>query len=224
MDKFNAKSPIYPMLGFIIAILTLTIGLLFVENPNVIYFFIGIYLLHMAFGNWRACFAIIPFLLVMSSLFGFVTYIVAHDIESTTHAIYRSFAVCLAMIPGLSTPTTALIKNLRQMHISKAITLGMLITLNFIPLFRKEMNHIHDAMKTRGVVSILHPSVVYRAFLIPLIIRIVNISETLSLSVETRGFTLEKSCTTIYQPIAFRTRDTAFTLLFITITIGAFII
>lgn len=178
----------------------------------------------MIFGNWRACLAIIPFLLIMSSFFGFVTYIVAHDISSTQHAIYRSFAVCLAFIPGLSIPITSFIKNLRQLNIPKATTLGMLITLNFIPLFRKEMKQIYDAMKTRGVVSIFHPSVIYRAFLIPLIIRIVNISETLSLSVETRGFTLDKSSSNVYQPITLRMRDYIFSSLYIIIVIGVFII
>lgn len=224
MDKMNASAPLYPVLGFCSAILTLAIGLIFVENPKILYFYIGIYILHMLFGNWRACLAIIPFVLLMGSFFGFVTYIVAHDVESTIHAIYRSFAVCLAVIPGLSIPSTYFVKNLRQLNIPKAVTLGMLITLNFIPLFRKEMGHIYDAMKTRGVVSVWNPKVLYRAFLIPLIIRIINISETLSLSVETRGFTLEKSTTTIYQPIAFRMRDGLFIAFFISIVIGVFVL
>lgn len=224
MDKINAKNPIYPLLGFLLAISTLVIGVVFVENPNILYFYIGLFLLHIIWGNWRACLVILPVLVVMGSFFGFVTYIVAHDMESTFHAIYRSFAVCFAMIPGLSIPTTYFIKNLRQLNIPKAATLGMLITLNFIPLFRKEMQQIFDAMKTRGVVSVFHPSVLYRAFLIPLIIRIVNISETLSLSVETRGFTLEKSTTTVYQPIHFQVRDFVFGLVFIIIVIGVFIL
>lgn len=220
MDKLNARSPIYPMLGFMVSILTLVIGLIFLENPNILYFYIGVYFLHIIFGNWRACLAVIPFLIVMASFFGCATYIVAHDLESTLHAVYRSFAVCFAIIPGLSIPTTYFIKNLRQLNLPKSVTLGMLITLNFIPLFRKEMNHIYDAMKTRGVVSVLNPRVLYRAFLIPLIIRIVNISETLSLSVETRRFTLEKSHTTIYQPITFAPRDLMFILFYISIMIG----
>ncbi len=224
MDKFNAKTPLYPVLGFLSAVLTLAIGLIGVERPTILYFYIGIYILHMLFGNWRACLAIIPFVLLMGSFFGFVTYIVAHDVASTTHAIYRSFAVCLAVIPGLSIPTTYFVKNLRQLNIPKAVTLGMLITLNFIPLFRKEMGHIYDAMKTRGVVSVWNPKVLYRAFLIPLIIRIINISETLSLSVETRGFTLEKSTTTVYQPIAFGMRDGLFIAFFISIVIGVFVL
>ncbi|MFI3206326.1 MAG: energy-coupling factor transporter transmembrane component T [Clostridia bacterium] len=224
MDKLNSRNNIYPILGFFVAVLTLVIGLTFVKNENILYFFIAVYVLHFVFGNWRACLAVIPFLVLMASFFGFVTYIVAQDINSTSYAVYRSFAVCLAVIPGLSTPVTAFVKNLRQLKLPKSITLGMMINLNFVPLFKKEMKQIHDAMKTRGVVSVLNPKVLYRAFLIPLIIRIINISETLSLSVETRGFTLEKSLTTVYNPIKFKTRDLVFIILFVIVGMGVFLL
>ncbi|MFI3325854.1 MAG: energy-coupling factor transporter transmembrane component T [Clostridia bacterium] len=224
MDRFNSKNPIYPVLSLLVAVLTLTVGLIFVEKSNILYFYIGIYILHFIFGNHKACLAVVPFAVLLGSFFGFVTYIVAHDISSTTHAVYRSFAVCLAIISGLSTPVTDFVKNLRQLKMPKAITLGFMITLNFIPLFKKEMKQIHDAMKTRGAVSVLNPKVLYRAFLIPLIIRIVNISETLSLSVETRGFTLDKSETTVYNPIKFKLRDLVFIISFTIIGIGVFVL
>lgn len=224
MQMFNSKKPIYPVLGLLVAILTLVVGLIFSGNENILYFYIGIYTLHLVFGNFRACLAVIPFTVLMASFFGMTTYIVAQDIGSTTEAVYRSFAVCLAVIPGLSIPTTEFIRNLRQLKLPKGVTLGMMITLNFVPLFRKEMVQIRDAMKTRGAVSVLNPKVVYRSFLIPLVIRIVNISETLSLSVETRGFTLEKSETTVYQPVQFKVRDLIFISLFIIIAVGVIVI
>lgn len=220
MQKFNSKKPIYPVLGLFVAILTLFVGLVFSSNENIIFFYIGIYILHIVFGNYKACLVVIPFTVIMASFFGLTTYVVAQDVQSTTEAVYRSFAVCLAVIPGLSIATTEFIRNLRQLKLPKGVTLGMLITLNFIPLFRKEMIQIRSAMKTRGAVSIFNPKVVYRSFLIPLVIRIVNISETLSLSVETRGFTLEKSETSVYQPISFKFRDFMFISLFIIIAVG----
>ena len=54
-------------------------------------------------------------------------------------------------------------------------------------------------MKTRGAGSVLNPKILYRAFLIPLVMRLVNISDTLALSVETRGFTLGGSLYSIYK-------------------------
>ena len=54
-------------------------------------------------------------------------------------------------------------------------------------------------MKTRGAGSVLRPKIFYRAFLVPFVMRLVNISDTLSLSVETRGFSLEKRSYTVYK-------------------------
>ena len=54
-------------------------------------------------------------------------------------------------------------------------------------------------MKTRGAGSVLNPKIFYRAFLVPFVMRLVNISDTLSLSVETRGFSLEKVPYTVYK-------------------------
>ncbi len=167
MHNFNAKNPTYPLVGFAIAVLTLVFGLVFVENPNIVYFYIGLYILHLIFGNFKACLVVIPYTAIMASFFAFVTYIVAQDMESTMHAVYRSFAVCFTVIPGLSIPTVNFIKNLRQINLPKGVTLGAMITINFMPLFSKEMKQILSAMKTRGATSILNPQVIYRAFLIP---------------------------------------------------------
>ena len=45
----------------------------------------------------------------------------------------------------------------------------------------------------------MNPKIFYRAFLVPFVMRLVNISDTLSLSVETRGFSLEKVPYTVYK-------------------------
>ena len=54
----------------------------------------------------------------------------------------------------------------------------------------------------------------YRAFLIPLIMRLVNISDTLALSVETRGFTAQGEHT-VYKTVKLSARDIIFLLLLI---------
>lgn len=49
-------------------------------------------------------------------------------------------------------------------------------------------------LASRGVIdcSILKPKIFYRAFLIPLVVRLTDITDLLSLRVETRGYSLEK--------------------------------
>ena len=71
--------------------------------------------------------------------------------------------------------------------------------MSFVPVLKGEIKRVREAMKTRGAGSILNPKIFYRAFLIPLVTRLVDISDTLALSIETRGFTLGKSKYTVYE-------------------------
>ncbi len=81
----------------------------------------------------------------------------------------------------------------------RGVTLGMLIATSFPPVLGAEIKRVREAMKTRGAGSVLNPKIFYRAFLVPFVMRLVNISDTLSLSVETRGFSLEKVPYTVYK-------------------------
>jgi len=75
----------------------------------------------------------------------------------------------------------------------------MLIAMSFVPMLKVEIGRVREAMKTRGAGSLFNPRILYRAFLVPLVMRLVNISDTLALSVETRGFALGKVKYTIYK-------------------------
>lgn len=99
------------------------------------------------------------------------------------------------------------------------MTLGMLITTGFVPVLSGEIHQVRSAMRTRGVTSILNPTAFYRAFLIPLLVRLVNISDTLALSVETRGFISDTGEYTVYHPIRIKPRDVCFAALFLAIFI-----
>ena len=95
----------------------------------------------------------------------------------------------------------------------------MMITLSFFPLLRDEVRQVREAMKTRGAGSILSPKIFYRAFLIPLVTRLVNISDTLALSVETRGFTTGSAATyTVYRTVSVGARDIGFAVIFVLCT------
>ena len=88
----------------------------------------------------------------------------------------------------------------------------MLIAMSFVPMLKNEIARVREAMKTRGAGSVLNPQILYRAFLVPLVMRLVNISDTLALSVETRGFTLGKAPYTIYKREYFVASDLLFVL------------
>lgn len=123
----------------------------------------------------------------------------------------------IAFIPDVSMPPSALVRCLTQLKFPRLLNLGILITLTFIPILQREINQIRNAMKTRGATSLWRPQVFYRAILIPLIVRLVNISETLTLSVETRGFICNNIKPSVYKAIKIKTRDIIFAVLFLMI-------
>ena len=77
-------------------------------------------------------------------------------------------------------------------------------------MLKGEIRRVREAMKTRGAGSLLNPKILYRAFMVPFVMRLVNISDTLALSVETRGFALGKAPYTIYKRESLALSDVLF--------------
>ena len=111
----------------------------------------------------------------------------------------RFASVFLAAALGMSVEPADMTRNLSTLKMPRGVTLGMLIAASFPPVLGAEIKRVREAMKTRGAGSVLNPKIFYRAFLVPFVMRLVNISDTLSLSVETRGFSLEKVPYTVYK-------------------------
>lgn len=215
-EKLLTKNPIYPLIGLISTIIIIIFGVVTAKNIGCIFFLGGMWLLFLVFGYWRACIAVIPVALVFSAVFGGITYAVSGDIQATYAAINRILAVCIAVIPGLALSPIILVRNFSSLKMPRMLTLGMMITLNFFPLLGGEVRQVREAMKTRGAGSLLSPKIFYRAFLIPLIIRLVNISDTLALSVETRGFSKNADDCSVYKTVKLGFSDILFLLLVLT--------
>ena len=138
----------------------------------------------------------------------------------------RCILIGICVIPLLSVPPAQLIRSLNQMHFPRLVTLGMLTTVRFIPVLFGEIRQIRDAMRSRGIETAwynpktYHPKSLYRAFIVPLIMRSVNISDTLALSVETRGFDPDEKEATVYKPVRFTARDAVFVILAVLASAG----
>lgn len=210
--RFQLKRPIYPLIGVFVSVLVIVLGLLTAKKAECLYFLGGIWLLLFIYGYWRACIAVLSVAVIVCGAFAGITYAITKDTAAAYAAANRILAVCVAIVPGLGLSAINLTRNLSQLKVPRIVTLGMLITLNFFPLLKLETAKIREAMKTRGAGSILNPKIFYRAFLIPLVMRLVNISDTLALSVETRGFSTDNTPYTVYRTIALRFADVVFAL------------
>lgn len=212
-EKLLVKKPVYPLIGLFSSVIIIAFGLIAAKNISCIFFLGGMWLLFLLFGYWRSCLAVIPIAVVTCAIFAGITYAVSNDAQATLASVNRILAVCIAVIPGLALSPIVLVRNFSALKLPRMLTLGMMITLTFFPLLGTEVRQVREAMKTRGAGSLLSPKIFYRAFLIPLVMRLVNISDTLALSVETRGFSNNAEDCSVYKTVKLRAADIVFLLL-----------
>lgn len=200
MQFFTYKKNLYPLFAVASALLIIVFGLVMAKSVICSYFLLGTFVWLFLFGCHKQCLKVLPAFIIVGGIFTLIAYYAANEDFNAALAMTNRFgAVFLAIIPGMSIQAVQMTRNLSQLHIPRGITLGMLITMSFVPVLKGEIGRVREAMKTRGAGSILSPKIFYRAFLIPLVTRLVDISDTLALSIETRGFTLGKSKYTVYK-------------------------
>lgn len=194
------KKNFYPLFAIISSLLIMVFGLISARSINGSYFLIGAFVWLIVFGCYKQCLKVLPLFIVLGGVFALIAYFTSHKNPLAALAMANRFgAVFLAIVPGMSIQAVAMTRNLSALHTPRGITLGMLIVMSFIPVLTTEIKRVREAMKTRGAGSLLNPKIFYRALLIPLVTRLVDISDTLALSIETRGFTLEKGNYTVYK-------------------------
>ncbi|MDE7083402.1 MAG: energy-coupling factor transporter transmembrane protein EcfT [Clostridia bacterium] len=200
MSFIKYKSKLYPLIAVASALLILVFGLVTAKTVVCSYFLLAAYLWLFLFGCWKQCLKVLPVYIIFGGIFTLIAYFAAgRDFNAALAMANRFGAVFIAIIPGMSIGAVAMTRNLSQLRTPRGITLGMLITTSFVPVLKGEIRRVREAMKTRGAGSVLNPKIFYRAFLIPLVTRLVDISDTLALSIETRGFTLGKRRYTVYK-------------------------
>lgn len=179
MERFWVKNPLYPVVSIAVMLTTFVGALLMARSVCGAVFLAAVYLLFAVFGYGKNCLRLLPFLAGYLLLFSAVFYVCSGgNLTFTGQMVIRLAGVVIAAIPGLSLPPVALVRSLTALHCPRLLTLGMLISMSFVPVLSAEIRQVRNAMKTRGVISVFNPTVFYRAFFIPLIVRLVNISDT----------------------------------------------
>ena len=136
-----------------------------------------------------------------------------HQFGHALVTVARLLALALSSVPLITTTPIQLSRCLNRVKVPRAITLGMMVAVSFVPLLVNEIRRVRDAMRTRGVNSAWYsPGIVYRAFCLPFISQIIDMSDVLAISVETRGFDLMEKNATAYRTVSVETRDILFSL------------
>ncbi len=213
MERFQVRNPIYPLLCLMTSLAVLISGMLMAKRTNFWIFLLAVMAFYCEFGYIRPLLGAVAVFLPVSIIFALVSALLNQDFSVALTMGERVFLIGLCAVPSLGMPLIRLVRNLNQIHCPKMLTLGMLITVRFIPMVSAEVRQIREAMKTRGVrASLWNVRCFYRALLIPLVMRLINISDTMSVSLETRGYELENTPVSIYEPVAFTGRDGVYLL------------
>lgn len=204
---------LYPLVAVLAGLFIIVFGLIMASELLLCSIFLGaVFVWLLLFGCGRACLRIVPVFVVVAGIFFGIFYGATGTVNSGWAMANRFGAVFLAIVPGMSTTPVRMTRSLSQVHTPRSVTLGMLIAMSFVPMLKGEIKRVREAMKTRGAGSVFNPKILYRAFLVPLVMRLVNISDTLALSVETRGFALGKIRYTIYKKENIALSDIVFIL------------
>lgn len=211
MSFCTFKKTIYPVFAFAASLLFIVFGLITARTVACSFFLLGGYIWLFVFGCQKGCLRIIMPFIFVGGIFGLIAYFAyGKDINAALAMINRFGSVFLAVAVGTSVEPVDMTRCLSTLKVPRGVTLGMLIATSFPPVLGAEIKRVREAMKTRGAGSVLNPKIFYRAFLVPFVMRLVNISDTLSLSVETRGFSLEKRPYTVYKKERITLSDVLF--------------
>ncbi len=218
-EQFHARRPVHPLAAVFCSLMSMAVGMISSRTPLIFGYVAFLAVLDTVYGLYTA----VTYMSVGMGIFGIVTGGITALLNGTFDLFWLSPARCLVIgvciVPLLAVPPALLTRCLNQLRFPRAVTLGMLVTVRFIPTVWGEVSQIRAAMRTRGIDTRLNsiawyrPSNLYRAFLIPLVMRAVNISDTLALSVETRAFDTGERDASVYHPVRFTRRDALFVLM-----------
>ena len=218
---FQVKRPVYPLIAVCAALIVLLCGFsVSMSAKAVAAYILALSLIYIIFGYWKVFWKVFLIFAVLG-LISAIGTLVKHNYVTSVVTVCRFLVLGLSSVTLISTKAISLTRSLNSIHIPRALTLGMLVTIRFIPILRSEVRRVRDAMKTRGVGSGV--STLYRAFLLPFVMQIINLSDILAISVETRGFDLSAKEASIYKKVPLTARDIVFAVILVLVSVAAII-
>ncbi len=213
MEKLYVKKPIYPLISLLSALMVFCVGLLVSKRLTLIYLLIALTVVYLLFGYAKVLFRAVPLFFLIGSIVGLGAALTSSDPMIGVQTLGRTLLLAYSSVVMVALPPVHLTRNLIALGVPRILTLGMLVTVRFVPILISEMKQIKEAMRTRGAnVKIYNLSYVYRAFLVPFLMRIISMSDIMAISVETRGFVLSDKSRVVYKQVRLTKRDMTYAL------------
>jgi len=127
---------------------------------------------------------------------------------------FASRMTLIAMFGGYTTKTTSvseMLEALNRMKVPRSIGIPFSVLLRFVPTIKIELKALKENMKIRGIVTsrffpLLHPIKYIEYTLVPLLMRMIKISDELSASALIRGLDSDEKRVTLTE-LRFRKTD-----------------
>lgn len=221
--RLRVSHPIYPLTAVGASLVILVLGLLLSAKPRLFAcYLVGLCLLYLGFGYGGVLVKCLLVLVPVGILTGAVSWLVKGDWRTGLTTLGRVLLLGLAALTPLTTQPVDLTRCMNRLRMPRFLTLGMLVAIRFVPVLAGEVCRIREAMRTRGVdVAWYRVDSWYRAFLVPFFMQLIDLSDMLSVSLETRAFSLSDGEATIYRPVNFTARDAAFCMVLAALSLAA---
>lgn len=205
MERLQVARPLYPLVSICSAAVILLAGLFGAKQPLFPVYILAVLLLYSLFGFAAAALKTVLIFIPVSTIFALFSLLFQQDLETAIQMAGRAILIGVSALPVITLPPINLTRCLAGLGFPRILTLGMLISIRFVPVVGGEVLRVREAMRTRGVRGSF-----YRAFVIPVMIRLLNISDTMALSLETRAFSTGDEPVSIYRPVEFTLRDACY--------------
>lgn len=179
------KSLIYPLFLIFSSISIFIIGLINISSFYCYIYLTIILLILIIFKMYKTILKLLPITIFLSLIYFLTTFLIEHNVENSIKSIYRVLTIILSIVPSFYISLSELIRILKKRKIPPYIIIGILITFNFFPILKEEKKQIKNSMKIRNIKCYKN---FYRVMIVPFVYQMINISDKLSLSLESRCF------------------------------------
>ena len=216
LESRNDKA-LYPLFAIASAVIILLTSLLLAPRHGYIYL-LAVVIVEVIFGMGKYVLKLLPAAALMGVIYFAINYLITKNIADGISGATRIAGLCAAMVPGMSIPPVNLTRALNDLKCPRALSLGILITLRFFPLLGIEIKNIREAMRTRGAGGSI--ATLYRSTILPFCLRLVNISDLLALSVETRCFSTDSDYS-VWKKVKIRPIDCGYLAVSLIVCVAA---
>ena len=174
------------------------------------------FFLYLYSGMWKRALRLILFFVLLYYIeLGLGKFCEASIVFAIYMFIYfASRMTLIAMFGGYITKTTnvsEMLEALNRMKVPRSIGIPFSVLLRFVPTIKIELKALKENMKIRGIVKsrffpLLHPIKYIEYTLVPLLMRMIKISDELSASALIRGLDSDEKRVTLTE-LRFRKTD-----------------